>query len=71
MYIKSNLYIECPYSKNYNLVFFLLYIFNMVSYEEKIDECIKSLKKKLEDLKARFFVCILTRFGIVTPTIFR
>ena len=31
----------------------------------------KSLKTKLDDLRTRFFRCILARFGIVTPVIFR
>ena len=37
----------------------------------KTNCCKKSFKNKLYNLKDRFFVCILTRYGIVTPTIFR
>ena len=31
----------------------------------------KTLETKLDNLRTRFFRCILTRLGIVTPTIFR
>ena len=33
--------------------------------------CKNTLKTKIDDLRTRFFICILARFGIITPTLFR
>ena len=38
---------------------------------EKKKSCRKYFKNKLEDFGNKFVVCLLSRFGIVTPTIFR
>ena len=53
------------------LIILSYYIDKYPSEERKTNCCKKSFKNKLYNLKERFFVCILTRYGIVTPTIFR
>ena len=39
--------------------------------KEKPKCCRESFYIKIENLKYRFFICILARFGIVIPVIFR
>ena len=49
----------------------LSYYMDIYPTEKQPNCCKNSLKAKLDDFRRRFFICILARLGIVTPTIFR